>query len=209
MARRTIAELEDELKHRDRRIDEQREEIDRLTDLVRRFGENAEDYSNTMEAWRDTFDMTMTDKDTWTWEPFWDKRSKLIADYNDLVHRWNRFLPLINGRTQPVGRPLGASDAQVDEVKRLHKRGVSLRGICDHTSLSFRTVRTILGRIDGTDRTTRKHRDRAHRIEIDKQQQAEWKRQKRTGDALPKRAQAVVEQGRALVTEAKGLGRSK
>ena len=46
-------------------------------------------------------------------------------------------------------------------------------------------------------------------IEIDKQQAARWKLQKRTGDSLPKRAQAVVEQGRALATEAKGLGRLK
>jgi len=38
---------------------------------------------------------------------------------------------------------------------------------------------------------------------------AQWKRKKRTGDALPKRAQAVAEQGRALATEARGLGRSR
>jgi hypothetical protein len=35
-----------------------------------------------------------------------------------------------------------------------------------------------------------------------------WKRQKRSGNALSKRAQRVVEDGRKLVTEAKGLGRS-
>ena len=34
-----------------------------------------------------------------------------------------------------------------------------------------------------------------------------WKRRRRTGNALPKRARQVVEQGRALRKEAKGLGR--
>ena len=33
-----------------------------------------------------------------------------------------------------------------------------------------------------------------------------WKRQERTGDALPKQAQRVVEEGRALQKAAKGLG---
>ena len=45
------------------------------------------------------------------------------------------------------------------------------------------------------------------RIEIDKFERARWKSQKRTGDALPKQVQAVIETGNALVQEAKGLGR--
>jgi hypothetical protein len=38
-------------------------------------------------------------------------------------------------------------------------------------------------------------------------QMASWKRRRRTGDALPRRAQAVVEEGKKLIKEAKGLGR--
>jgi hypothetical protein len=34
---------------------------------------------------------------------------------------------LINGRTQPVGRPLAASEAQVHTVRKLHEDGMSLR----------------------------------------------------------------------------------
>ena len=45
------------------------------------------------------------------------------------------------------------------------------------------------------------------RINPDRQQAIRWKRQKRTGDALPKQAQRVVEEGRALLKAAKGLGR--
>jgi hypothetical protein len=40
-------------------------------------------------------------------------------------------------------------------------------------------------------------------------QRAHWKAQKRTGDALPKRVAEVIETGKALVTEAKGLGRGR
>ena len=38
---------------------------------------------------------------------------------------------------------------------KLHKAGKSLRGIVDETSLSLQTVRTIVGRKNGTDRHQR------------------------------------------------------
>jgi len=56
------------------------------------------------------------------------------------------------------------------------------------------------------DRTTRKRREH---ITIDKAELAHWKNQKRTGDALPKRVQDVIETGQTLVKEAKRLGRAK
>jgi hypothetical protein len=149
--------------------------------------------------------MTVTDSGGWTWEPFWKEHDELVDDFNAIVRDWNKYLPLINGRTQPVGRPLAASDAQAAQVLRLHKRGRSLRGIADDTNLSFATVRTIVGKTNGSDRTTRKHRAR---IEIDRQRMIRWKRQKRTGSGLPRWAQHVVEEGRKLVKEAKGLGRA-
>ena len=87
---------------------------------------------------------------------------------------------------------------------KLRKRGRSLRGIADDTSLGFPTVRTIVGQMNGTDRTTQKHRGR---IEIDRLQLARWKRQRRTGNALPKRVNAFLQEGRAISKEARGLGR--
>ena len=96
--------------------------------------------------------------------------------------------------------------AQVAAVLRLHKQGKSLRWIVDETSLSLRTVRTIIEREHGRDRTTKARREK---IEIDKFQRAHWKSQRRTGDALPKRFNEVIETGNALVTEAKGLGRGR
>ena len=54
-------------------------------------------------------------------------------------------------------------------------------------------------------RTSNKRR----KIAIEQHQRAHWKSQKRTGDALPKRIAQVIETGKALVTEAKGLGRAR
>jgi hypothetical protein len=202
----TKGELEDELKHRDRRIEELRSEVDEMRDLVARMEEQVDDAVSTLERWKGTFDMIEVESGTWSWGPFWDERSQLIDDYSDLVRRWNKAVPIINGRAQPVGRPLAASEAQVAQVRKLHKAGKSLRWIAEETSLGLSTVRTIIDQVDGRDRTSRRHRERVERI--DNQRQAiRWKRQRRDGDALPRRAQRVVEEGHALLKEAKGLGR--
>src|SRR6516225_8306035 len=108
-----IGELEDEIKHKDRRIEELRQEIDEQRELIQRLREHAEDYANVFEQWKELFEMTMTDKGTYTWGPWWDNHNKLIDDYNDLVRRWNKYLPLINSDIKRnVGRPLAASEAQ-------------------------------------------------------------------------------------------------
>lgn len=192
-----IGELEDQIKRKDERIAELRDEIDELRDLTSRLREHAEDYVNCLESWKETFGMVMTDDGKWTWEPFWDERDKLIDDYNKMVRDWNRHVvPPRN-----VGRPLAASDAQVTQVRKLHKAGRSLRWIMEETSLGFQTVRTIVGQVDGTDGTSQRHMGR---IDPDRLRQARWKRQRRTGDALPRRVQRVIEDGHALAKEARG-----
>lgn len=193
-----VGELQDEIKRRDERIEELRQELDEQRDLVRRMEENVEDAGAVIERWAETFNMTQTESGGWTWKPFWEQWAKLLDDYNGLVRLWNKYLPIINGRTQPVGRPLAASEAQVAQVRKLRKAGRSLRWIAEEMSLGLNTVRTIVGKVNGTDRTTRKHREHVERVEIDRAQAIRWKRQKRTGDALPRRAQRVVEEGRAL-----------
>jgi hypothetical protein len=202
-SRDDVGWFRDELRQRDRLIAEHRQEQDEANDLIRRFREHADDYDATLEGWCETFGMELTDKG-WTWKPFWDEYAELHQKYYDLVRRWNRAVPILNAGLQDVGRPLAVSEAQVANVMRLHKAGRSLRWIVEETSLSLRTVRTIIERKLGTDRTTKARREK---IEIDKFQRARWKSQKRTGDALPKRVNALIETGNALVTEAKGLGR--
>jgi hypothetical protein len=200
-------DIDERIAMRNRRIEELRQAIDEQGDLIVRLREHAEDYVNSIEAWKETFGMTMTEDGLWTWEPFWDEHNKLINDYNRLVRQWNRYLPLINREPRNVGRPLAASEAQVAEVRRLRKAGRSLRGIVDDTSLGLPTVRTIVGQMNRCGRTAVKHRKRLEQIDT-RQQRAQWKRQRRVGEALPKRVQAVVKDGLALAKEARGLGRS-
>jgi hypothetical protein len=131
--KRRIGELEDTVKQRDQRLAELRDEVDELRELVTRLRERSEEYDSSIEAWCETFEMEMTEDGTWKWKRFWNEHKVLIDNYNALVRDWNKYLPLINGRTQPVGRPLAASEAQVAEVLKLRKRGRSLRGIADDT----------------------------------------------------------------------------
>ena len=204
--KQTIGALQDEIKHRDRRIEDLRREIDELRDLVRRMEEVMNDCCSTLESWKETFDMTETESGTWTWKPFWDEHEEVIDDYNELVREWNKALPLINGNPQPVGRPLQASEAQCDTVLKLHKHGCSLRAIAEHCTLGLNTVVTIVSKSKGTDRTTKKHRARLERIDPSRHT-LRWKRQHHTGENLPRRAQATAKEGRTLIKEAKGLGR--
>jgi hypothetical protein len=197
-----IGALQDEIKARDRRIEELRREIDELRDLVRRMEENVEDSNNVIERWKETFEMEVTESGGWSWKPFWEEHSKIINEHNALVDRWNRFVPLIN--RQPVGRPLAASETQCATALKLRKAGKSLRDVAEETNLGLNTVRTIVDKGKGIDRTSRKHRAR---IEKDRQAAISWKRRKRTGDALPGQAQHTFDEGKALLKEAKGLGR--
>jgi DNA repair exonuclease SbcCD ATPase subunit len=204
---RRIEELEDKLKDREERIAELRDEVDELRDLVTRLREQGEDYHSSIESWCEAFGMEMKEDGLWTWKPFWNEHDALLAKYNALVRDWNAAVPILNHRQRNVGRPLAASEAQVAEVRRLRKAGRSLRGIVEDTNLGLPTVRTIVGQMDGRDRTSQKHRGRLERIEISREQRAEWKRQRRTGAALPKRVNAFLKDGHALSKEARGLGR--
>jgi hypothetical protein len=88
---------------------------------------------------------------------FWDEHWKLVDRWNALDRDWNRIIPLIDG-LRDVGRPLAASEAQAAYVLKLHRQRKSLRSIADETSLSLRTVRTIIGRAHFSDRTSMKRR---------------------------------------------------
>lgn len=95
---------------------------------------------------------------------------QVCPDYNAVILKRN------------VGRPLAASEAQQADVLRRHKRGESLRAIAEDTSLGFQTVRSIIGKQDGTDRTTRKHLER-----VASENTVAGKARKWTRDALPRR----------------------
>jgi helix-turn-helix resolvase-like protein len=204
-----IGWFRDQLRQRDRDIAELRREKDEQADQIKRFDEYVESHNSVIEQWRQAFDMELGDDGKWSWDPFVRGHWELVDQYNQLVRKWNKFVPEYNATVakQPVGRPLAASEAQIKTVTKLHKQGKSLGWIVEETNLSLRTVRTIVGRLDGTDRTTQKRRERVglERIAVDKAALARWKRQRRTGDALPKQVEAVIETGLDLVKQAKGL----
>src|SRR5215472_6642906 len=81
----------------------------------------------------------------------------LLNEYNKLVRRWNRYVKSL--ATGPaIGRLPRASQAQQAQVRMLRGAGKTVRQIAHETKLSFQTIRTIIGRKDALDRTTkRKH----------------------------------------------------
>ena len=90
-----------------------------------------------------------------------DRHNKNIDDYEELRAKYNKLVGRFNkhiARLQPIGRPLAASEAQEADVLKRHKRGESLRNIAEETTLGLRTVRTIVGRANGMDRTTVRRR---------------------------------------------------
>jgi hypothetical protein len=89
----------------------------------------------------------------------------------------------------------------------LRGTGRASRNIAEEMTLGLQTVRTVIGQKSGKDRTTRHHRQQLERIDIDQQQRRKWKRQRQTGNRLPSRINAILKEGKALVKEAKGLGR--
>ena len=90
------------------------------------------------------------------------KYDELLDRYVALVKDWNKFVGEYIAVIAPkdVGRPLAASDAQVAQVLKLRKEGTPYRLIVDETGLGLQTVRTIIGRKDRTDRTTKKRMER-------------------------------------------------
>ena len=224
-----IAELEDAVKIRDRRIEELRSEVDEQRELIRALEESTDDYTNSIESWCEAFGMEMTEDGAWTWKPFITEMiakeielnalkrdyNALVAQHNDLVNTWN--IKHMGGRN--VGRPLEASDAQCETVLKLRERGASLNDIAAETSLGVRTIRTILDKKNGADRTSRKYqamwcrgifKHHAERLapEPDARRKAHKRKQRiRSINALPQRAQRVHGEMVELRKRVRGLGR--
>ncbi len=68
-----------------------------------------------------------------------------------------------------------------------------------------RTVRTIVEKDKGTDRTSKREAAKRKRM-LDKMRTADWRERKRSLDQLPKRIAATQREGAELIKAAKGLG---
>jgi hypothetical protein len=199
-----IAQLEDELKERARRIADLKRELDKERDLTHRQDEHLRDANDTIAAWKQAFEMVQNERGEWEWSSSFVEGDEWFAKHQAIVRDWNAFVPEYNAAVRPrnVGRPLAASDAQCAQVRRLRKAGASLRNIADEMSLSLQTVRTIVDQAAGVDRTTLKH---LARIAPDRARERQWQAKSRSRKALPKRIAAWEKATDELRKEAKGL----
>ncbi len=203
-----IADLEAELREKTDRLERALGELDEANALVDEMREWIEDQTGVIETWIEVFDMRHLEDGTWQWNDVegWEEAAKVIEEHQKLVRDWNKFVSEWNTTISPryFGRRLEASEAQVDEVRHLRKKGISIRKIAAEKSLSVRTVRTILDRGTAKERTRTNELRRQH---YDKMGAAHFKAKKRGHDELPKRINRLLKDGAALVKAAKGLGK--
>ena len=204
-----VEELEADLRHRDDQIKELRQEHSQAVDLVDEMREHVEGANELVESWIEAFGMELDESGMYDFgrDLLVDQHSKLIEKHNKLLREWNKFVGEYNSTVAPrdLGRPLQASEAQIKEVRKQRKRGASLRAIAAQTGLSPSTVRTIIGKDAGTDRTG-KRANLLRKREINRLRAAEYRAQKRTREQLPKRITETQKRGEELVKAAKGLG---
>lgn len=194
-----IQELEDTIRRRDERIAELTQERDHERELNSDLREHFADVNAMIEQWRDAFDMTLNDDGEWDWSEYIQHHKAIEACYDALLKKWNRFVPQYNAIVAPTiphpGRPIAASPAQRADVLKRRKARQSLRRIADDTALSFQTVRTIIDRADGVDRSTRA---RLAKIAPDKLADALERANRKLRNSLPGRINAMVKQGAEL-----------
>jgi hypothetical protein len=210
-----IAELADELKQRDRRIAELKHELDKTHDLIVRQDEHQRDADDMIDAWIQAFEMQQNEEGTWVWkqsfvegDEWYEKHQAILHDWNKFVGEYNSLVALVDDRRlagrlakREPGRPLAADASQRAKVFELHDEGTSLRDIAAETKLGLQTVRTLIGKITGTDRTSRK----LARIAHDRARERQWRAKSQSRKALPKRIAAWKETAAELRKEVKGL----
>jgi hypothetical protein len=190
---------------RDRRIAELKAELAEERDLTYRLAEQVRDSNDTLDNWIQAFDMVQDEDGVWIWSGAFVEGIEWLHKYRALVTKWNKFVGKYNARIgygRNRGRPLEASETQAAEVRKRHKAGESLRSIAETMSLGVRTVRTIVAKQAGVDRTTLKHLER---IDPERAQQRMWEAKARSRKRLPKTIYEVRKVGDGLLKEAKGL----
>jgi hypothetical protein len=156
-----IVDLERELQFRDRRINDLKNEIDGLRQAVREMEDWVTERDAYLEQFITTFGLELDNDGHYRNGDFIQGHQRLADDYNALVGRHNKLVRCFNANivgVQPMGRPLAASEAQQDQILKLHKARKSSRWIAEELGLSRRTVTTVITKSEGTDRTTSGHR---------------------------------------------------
>lgn len=143
----------------------------------------------------------------WDDSPLWDLLEKTLEENARLIRVWNRFVGRYNATVAPrdIGRPLAASEAQIKDVLKRHRAKASLRTIAAATSLSVRTVRTIIDKDRRGGRAGERERGIRKRV-FDKVRAADFRARKRQREAFPAELNRIMERHGALLKAAKGLG---
>ena len=105
---------------------------------------------------------------------------------------------------RPIGRPLAASEKQRVDVRNRRKAGEGLRSIAHATNLSVRSVRTVVEKDAGTDRTSKRAKE-LRRNEFTRQRAAAFRARKKAHEALPGQVRELQKTGAKLIKRAKGL----
>jgi hypothetical protein len=156
-----IADLERELRHKDERINELKDELDEQRDLVRRMEEHEQEHNEYLENFIQTFGLVLDDDGKWTNGEFITEHNALVDKHNDLITRYNKLVGRFNrniARVNPVGRPMATSEAQQAQLLKHHKAGRSSRWIAEEMTLSRQAIMTVISKHDGTDRATQQRR---------------------------------------------------
>ena len=109
-----IADLERELRLRDERIGELKDEIDESRELVREMEEHAQEHDEYLEMFITTFGLTLNDEGKWGNGEFITGYNALVAQYEDLRGRYNKLVRDFNQYAvppKPVRRQRGAAGA--------------------------------------------------------------------------------------------------
>jgi hypothetical protein len=195
--------LEDALRAAKRRVDELRGERDKNSELIGRMREALESNRATMDQWKEAFNMSKNAEGIWDFDDgFGEQHHVLLMQYRDLLRDWNNHVADFNATIapKPPGRPLNASPAQCETVLQLRKRKMSLRDIADEMTLAVATVRTIVTRDAGTDRTTMK---RLRRLDPQNSRLLEEATRKKMRMSLPGRITRLIAERDELIKESK------
>jgi hypothetical protein len=213
-----ITDLEGELKQRDDRVkelakerDEERIECAKLREKLEEAHENINEWVEIFHSWEEGFNDTIV---------MWREMDEEADGYAELKRRWNRLvaehttlMDLVDERRlngtlakRERGRQIAATPEQRMSVFCLHDEGVSLREIANEVGIGFQTVRTLIGKINGTDRASRKlmgrrafHEVINKRIKISRKDNASYRARKRVRDAWPKRLDQQRNRSEALL----------
>src|SRR5260370_29877712 len=100
-----IAELEDALKEKERRLQELKGDLDKANNLVERMRDHVQDSSDLIDSWIEAFGMELDESGTWAYAK-WVSAGEMWHDkYVTVVQEWNGFVPEYNAtvRRRNVG----------------------------------------------------------------------------------------------------------